>query len=185
MPCEVAEKFTMVLGTGKLRVVASVFIFVPRIRFPVKHSIVNVLLNCYGDNLVKSVRKFEKIDIKFKESIFDLEVLLTCKEKKHTKVYKIQGSPQTSKSSNTYNTCLKRLLNQEISSKRKIIRSIKQNLTSMEDDLDDAMCFIDFVYVTTNLLVSNDKASSEIQKNHDKKLRNMFLTTNFVYRTDF
>lgn len=82
MPCEVAEKFTMVLGTGKLRVVASVFIFVPRIRFPVKHSIVNVLLNCYGDNLVKNVRKFEKIDIKFKESIFDLEVLLTCKEKK-------------------------------------------------------------------------------------------------------
>ena len=55
----------------------------------------------------------------------------------------------------------------------------------MEDDLDDAMCFIDFVYVTTNLLVSNDKASSEIQKNHDKKLRNLFLTTNFVYRTDF
>ena len=155
MSCEVAEKFTMVLGTGKLRVVASVFIFVPRIRFPVKHSIVNVLLNCYGDNLVKNVRKFEKIDIKFKESIFDLEVLLTCKEKKHTKVYKIQGSPQASKFSNTYNTCLKRLFNQEISSKRKIFRSIKQNLTSMEDDLDDAMFLYTLLQIVWFLMIKH------------------------------
>ena len=37
--------------------------------------------------------------------------------------------------SNTYNTCLKRLINQEISNKRKLVRTTKQNLTSMKDVL--------------------------------------------------
>ena len=35
------------------------FIFVTRIKSPVKYSVVNVLGKRYGNNLVKNVRKFE------------------------------------------------------------------------------------------------------------------------------
>ena len=55
--------------------------FVVRTRFPVKHFFVNVLRECYGKNLVKNNRTFEKYDFKYKEAIVDLDVLLICEEK--------------------------------------------------------------------------------------------------------
>ena len=64
---EIAEKFIMSLGTVTLWVIALVFMFVARTRFPVKHFIVNVLQKRYGKILVKNVRKFEKYN--FKSSI--------------------------------------------------------------------------------------------------------------------
>ena len=47
----------MLLGTISVRVVALVFIFIIRLRFPSGLSIVEVLRNRYGADLVKSVRK--------------------------------------------------------------------------------------------------------------------------------
>ena len=71
----------MSFGTLALQVIALVFMFFARIRFPVNHSIVNVLWKRYGKNLVKNVRKFEKYDFKYKKMILDLDFLLACKEK--------------------------------------------------------------------------------------------------------
>ena len=51
--------------------------------------------------------------------------------------------------SNNNNICLKRLLNQEISNKCKLVKITKQKLTSMKDALHHERCFIDFVHVTT------------------------------------
>ena len=64
--------------------------------------------------------------------------------------------------SDTYN--IERLLNQEISNKRKLVRTTEQNLTSMKGILHHEMCFTDFAQVTTILLVSHDQAISKIQK---------------------
>ena len=64
-----------------LRVTALGFMFVARTRFPVKHSIVNVLRKSYGKILVKNVKKFEKYDFKYKKEILNLDFWLTCKEK--------------------------------------------------------------------------------------------------------
>lgn len=49
---QIAEKFIMSLGTVTLWVMPLVFMFFTRIRFSVKHSIVNVLWK----NLVQNVR---------------------------------------------------------------------------------------------------------------------------------
>ena len=65
-------------------------------------------------------------------------------------------------------------MNQEISNKRKLVRTTKQNLTSMKDVLHHEMYFIDFVHVTTIFLVSNDKSISKLQKTHGKNLYNLF-----------
>ena len=81
--------------------------------------------------------------------------------------------------SNFYNICQKRLLNQDISNKRKLFRTTKQNLTSMKDVLYDEMCFIKFVHVTTIFLVSNDTVISKIQKTHGKQLHNFFLNNHY------
>ena len=124
----------------------------------------------------KNVRKFEKYDFKYKNAILDLEFFLTCKEKNIIpKFLRFKVANRQLQFSNTYNICLKKLLNQEISNKRKLVRTTKQNLTSIKDVLHHEMCFIDFVHVTTIFLVSNDKAISKIQKTHVKKLHNLFL----------
>ena len=71
----------MSLGTVTLRVIAPVFMFVARTRFPVKYFIVNVLQKPYGKILVKNVIKFEKYDFKYKKAILDLDFLMIFKEK--------------------------------------------------------------------------------------------------------
>ena len=81
MSCEIAGKFIMSLGKVTLRVIALVFMFVFRTRFPVKLFIVNILRKRYGKILVKNARKFEKHDFNYKKAILDLAFLLTCKEK--------------------------------------------------------------------------------------------------------
>ena len=55
----------MSFGTASVCVVALVFIFIARRRFPSGLSIVEVLRNRYGTNLVKNVRTFDKIDCKY------------------------------------------------------------------------------------------------------------------------
>ena len=75
----------------------------------------------------------------------------------------------------TYNICLKRLLNQEISNKRKLVRTTKQDLTSIKGILHHEMCCIDFLHVTTNFLVFNDKPISKIQKTQDENFHNLFF----------
>ena len=76
---------------------------------------------------------------------------------------------------NTYNICLKRLLNQEISNNRKLVRTTWQDSTSIKDIFHHEMCCIDFLHVTTIFLVFNDKPISKIQKTQDEKCRTLFF----------
>ena len=56
---------------------------------------VNVLRKRYGKNIVKKVRKLQKYYFKYRKAIFDLNLLLTCKEKNiMPKFCKIQSNQQ-------------------------------------------------------------------------------------------
>ena len=59
-------------------VIVLLFIFIARLRFPSGLSIVEVLCNRYGTDLVKNVRKLEKIDWKYRKLQLDLDFLQTC-----------------------------------------------------------------------------------------------------------
>ena len=89
------------------------------------------LLMFYGNVkiLVKNVRKFQKYDLKYKKAILDLDVLFTCQEKNIIlKFLRFKVGNRQLQFSNTYNICLKRSFNQEISKKPKLVRTTKQNL---------------------------------------------------------
>ena len=64
---------------GMIRVITLVFLFLVRCRFPVQLSIISVLGKRYGDTVVKQVRKFEKLDFKYKIASLDLQFLQMCK----------------------------------------------------------------------------------------------------------
>ena len=51
----------MLLGTMIVHIVALVFIFIARLRFPLGLSTVEVLPNRYGTDLLKNVRKLTTI----------------------------------------------------------------------------------------------------------------------------
>ena len=59
--------------------------------------------------------------------------------------------------SRTYNICQKRLLNEEISNKHKLVRKLASDLTSLKNDLKFVLHIIDFVNIITVFLTSNNK----------------------------
>ena len=62
-----------------LRTLALVFMFLVRLRFPSRLSLLQVIRNRYGDTIVKLVRKFEKVDFKHCKAALDLNFLQTCR----------------------------------------------------------------------------------------------------------
>ena len=62
-----------------LRTLALVFIFLVRLRFPSRLSLLQVIRNRYGDTIVKLVRKFENVDFKHSKVALDLNFLQTCR----------------------------------------------------------------------------------------------------------
>ena len=67
------------MGTTSIRIAALVFIFVARLRFTSGFSIVEMLRNRYGTDLVKNIRKTEKIDYKYRKLMLDLNFLQNCR----------------------------------------------------------------------------------------------------------
>ena len=59
------------LGLSTFCIIAYVFLFLARLRFSSENSIIKILQRCYGDGLIKKVRKFEKFDSSSLCMIFD------------------------------------------------------------------------------------------------------------------
>ena len=101
----------MSLGTISVRVIALVFIFIARLRFPSGLSIFEVLHNRYPTDLVKNVRKLEKIDYKYRKLQLDLDFLQTCQHSNVIpKFLRFKLANRNSRLSSAHNTCQKSLL---------------------------------------------------------------------------
>ena len=157
-----------------IRVITLVFLFLVRCRFPAQLSIINVLRKRYGDTVVKQVRKLEKLDFKYKKASLDLQFLQTCKRQNVIPNFlNFKVANRRLLTSNAYNICQKKLLNQEISNKRNIVRNLYLKLVHLKDSLKYDLNFIDFIHITTVFLGSNDRNISKIRKTQSKKLGNL------------
>ena len=65
---------------GLYFVISLVFIFLTRLRFPLKTSIAEGLRKKYGDRILKLFRKFEKKDIKNKKVFLDTQFVKICED---------------------------------------------------------------------------------------------------------
>ena len=61
-------------------------------------------------------------------------------------------------------------MNEEISNKHKLVRTLTFNLTSLRNNLKYVLNIIDFVHITTVLLTSNNKNILKVQKVQGKKI---------------
>ena len=155
-------------------VITLVLLFFVRCRFPVQLSIINVLCKRYGDTVVKQVRKLEKLDFKCKKASLDLQFLQISKsENAIPNFLKFNLANRQSLTSNGYNICQKKLLNQEISNKYKRVRNLNLELIHLKDSLRYDLNFIDLIHITTVFLTSNNRYISKIRKVQNKKLGNL------------
>ena len=82
-----------------LRTLALVFMFLVRLRFPSRLSLLQVIRNRYGDTIVKLVRKFEKVVFKHRKAALDLNFLQTCQSFNVIPKFLQLGVPKAFKSS--------------------------------------------------------------------------------------
>ena len=156
--------------TRVLRVITLVFLFLVKCKFPTQFSIISILRKRYGENLVKSVRKLEKLDLKHKKAQVDLEFLQSYLKNVIPKFLRFKLANRHLSSSHAYNICQKRLLNEEISNKHKLVRRLAFNLTSLKNGLKCVLNIIDFVHTTTVFLTSNNKNILKVRKVQGKKI---------------
>ena len=81
-------------------------------------------------------------------------------------------------SSHTYNIFYKRLLNEEISNKHKLVLTLAFNLTFLKNDVKRVLYIIDFVHITTVFLTSN-KNILKVWRAQVRKLANYVLMNSY------
>ena len=67
------------LGSGALRIATLALQFLPRIWFPAHNSLVGTLWKRYGQDLVKEVSGFKKLDFEYRKALLDLDFVIPCR----------------------------------------------------------------------------------------------------------
>ena len=159
-----------------LRIATLVFLFIACIRFPASFSLIGVLRNRYGRDLVKKVRTVEKLNCKHKKVVLDLDLLVSCRKNRvMAKFLQFKVSNRQLRASKPYISCQKRLLNQETNNKQKVVKSIQQKVIEVKKSLNCKMNYIGYVHICNKFLVSSKKIFSKVKETQDKKLCNLLL----------
>ena len=125
-----------------LKALALVFMFLIRLRFPKNLSLIQVIHKRYGNTVVKQVRRFEKLDFKHRKAALDLQFLKTCQEFKVTpKFLQFRVANDSLKQSQTYQTCKKRLLLEEIRIKKKNLKTLVREFSTVKEELLRSISF--------------------------------------------
>ena len=145
-----------------------VFIFLTRL------SIAEVLRKRYGDRTSKLVRKFEKIGIKHKKALLDLQFLKICEDHNVIpKFLRFKVAHSNLRSSSTYRRCQRKLLREEIYNKRLVVSKLEKESKSLYNTVKSNLNLIDFHHVVNISLISNEKELKQIKFGHLPKLTNL------------
>ena len=140
-----------------LRVISIVFLFFVRLRFSSNLSTIQVIRNRYGNDgndTVKLVRQFEKLDYKYRKLLLDLNFLENCIRNNVTPKF--------------VQFCLAdRGL--EIINKKRCVILFEKDLSSVKNEVMLKLKWIDFHHVWNLFLVVNDKSISKHQNIKDRK----------------
>ena len=140
-----------------LRTLALALMFLVRLRFRSRLSLLQSIRNRYGGTIVELVRKFEKVD--FKHSKARLNFLQTCRKVNVIPI--VLGFRIANKSlqrSLAYKKCLNHLLLAEINNNKKNLKVLVNELSLVKSNLLRILNFLDFNHVC-NIIISNNEKS--------------------------
>ena len=154
-----------------LSICTLVFLFLARLRFPSSKSIPKVIKDRYGESVLKLVCKFKRTDLRRRKAELELGFLNYCFENSLTlKLLRFKVSNRSLKSSDAYRQCQIRLLKEEISNKKSIIRQRQSELVLLKNHLKASMNVIDYAHICSIFLISNDKMLTKQKDIQDHKI---------------
>ena len=158
------------------KVLSLVCIFIIRLRFPATKSISDILRKRYGAAVVKSVRKFERLDFKKKKAMLDISFLETClKYDIYPKFIQFRTANKNLKKSVAYKECQKILLEEELEEKRRKLHIINKDFDQLKSDLHDILSYFDFLHVTSLFFIPNRIALEKIEEKQNIKLSKLLV----------
>ena len=127
-------------------------------------SIAEVITACYGREVLKSIRKFEKTNFKRRKLELDLEFPTKCDAQKLTpKFIRFRLPNSNLRQARCYRQCQMDLLSQEMTDKRYNLRSVTRQEKSLVQQLRGCLRMIDFVHISSFMLVHNNKMLKKTQ----------------------
>ena len=156
------------------KAVAYVFIFLSRIRYPQDQPMTVILRKRYNNDVIKSVRRLEKLDFKYRKIQLDLSFLIDCLESKLIpKFLHFRVANNKLHSSEAYTECQLQLLREEIKIKEKKLLSINKELIFLKNSIRNEVWLLDFAHITSMHMRCNEKRIQDIKLIHDKKFANL------------
>ena len=109
-----------------MRVGVLVFLFLATIQFPRNESIASIVRKRYSGDILKTIRKFEKVDYKLRKAKLDINFLIKCqRENVIPNFYKFRLANKDLRNSVTYIKCQQNLLQTEINNKTSRLRTLQ------------------------------------------------------------
>ena len=107
-----------------------------------------------------------------------------CRKKKGVRIFD-QVTLAPLRNSTAYRQCQIKLLKQEISNKKRNLRTLRRDLTLLRNELSLTLSFVDLNHVCNLFLIGNDKAILKHKQIQNKKLNNLRVTRleNFSHDT--
>ena len=157
-----------------LRVAVLVFLFLARIRFPKNESISSIVRKRYSGEVLKVIRKFEKVDYKLRKAKLDISFLVKCQNENIIPNFlKFRLANKNLQNSVTYKKCQRSLLQTEIDNKKSHLRTLQNEFNGFRNELQFKLNCIDFAHISAIFLSSNDnllKTHDSIQQKKFNKL---------------
>ena len=153
---------------------ALVWLFLMRIRFPRNQSLAAILNRRYGPRTTANFRKLERTTKQQRKASLDLDFLIRCKSFDIVpKFMKFKLYRKCLYNSEFYKECLEKLMEREISFKKRRAEVLKGQVDSLRCALRDSVSFIDF-HVLINTVNGNvTKYCNTIREVHKRKLLNL------------
>ena len=161
-----------------LRVAVLVFLFLARIRFTKNESISSIVRKRYSGEVLKVIRKFEKVDYKLRKAKLDISFLVKCQNENIIPNFlKFRLANKNLQNSVTYKKCQRIPLQIEIDNKKSHLRTLQNEFNRLRNELQFKLNCIDFSHISAIFLSSIDN----LLKTHDfiqlKKFNKLLIET--------
>ena len=167
-----------------VRVLSLVYLFLVRCRFPSSSTVPDIVRSRYGDQVLSKIRKYEKLDFKFKKSHLDITFLETCLEYDVMPTFvQFRTANRKLKTSESYNSCQRLLLTQELENKKLKQVEYTAALKMIKNELREVMSSLDHLFISSLFLEKNWKLLEKTETAQNEKLAKM-LEGHLVHDSD-
>ena len=140
-----------------------VLVFI-RLNFPEGSSIAAIIRKRYGDEILKEVRHFEKLDKRCRKLRLDFDFIESCiLNDVIPKFVRFKVVNCNLKNSDVYRTCQINLLNEELRIKKRLLEEKELGRSYLYDKLSGSISYLDYIHIYNVITTSNEKDVDDLR----------------------